>query len=149
MDAEARTADSDPQAILTDTASWTNLNTFSGRGGKLIFFHGVSDAWFSALDTVGYYEKVGRDNGGPGKVREWSRLFLVPAWDTAAAARVRWTHLNAVGGCGMVEKGTAPDSIKATSRALPGRSRPLCPHPQHAHYKGHGDPQDAASFECR
>ncbi|MDM7995516.1 MAG: tannase/feruloyl esterase family alpha/beta hydrolase [Acidobacteriota bacterium] len=150
VDAEARTADSDPQAILTDTASWTNLNTFSGRGGKLIFFHGVSDAWFSALDTVGYYEKVGRDNGGPEKVREWSRLFLVPGMGHCSGgegALDTFDMLSAV--VEWVEKGTAPDSIKATSRALPGRSRPLCPHPQHAHYKGHGDPQDAASFECR
>jgi len=26
---------------------------------------------------------------------------------------------------------------------------PLCPYPQHAHYKGAGNPEDAASFECR
>ena len=27
-------------------------------------------------------------------------------------------------------------------------SRPLCPYPQLARYKGTGDPNDAASFEC-
>jgi feruloyl esterase len=48
-----------------------------------------------------------------------------------------------------VEKGTAPASVVATGRALPGRSRPLCAYPQHAHYKGQGDPQDAKNFECR
>ena len=31
----------------------------------------------------------------------------------------------------------------------PGRSRPLCAYPQHAHYKGTGDPQDTRNFECR
>ena len=31
----------------------------------------------------------------------------------------------------------------------PGRSRPLCPYPQHAHYKGSGNPDLAESFECR
>ncbi len=41
---------SDP---LVEPAS-TNLSTFSLNGGKLIFFHGVSDPWFSALDTLGY-----------------------------------------------------------------------------------------------
>jgi len=30
-----------------------------------------------------------------------------------------------------------------------GRSRPLCPYPSHAQYKGTGDVEDAASFECR
>jgi feruloyl esterase len=48
-----------------------------------------------------------------------------------------------------VEKGTAPSSIVSTGSAFPGRSRPLCPAPLHAHYKGSGDPQDAANFECR
>jgi feruloyl esterase len=27
-------------------------------------------------------------------------------------------------------------------------TRPLCPHPQVARYKGRGDTNDAASFEC-
>ena len=57
---------------------WTNLSTFSGIGGKLIFYHGISDPWFSALDTVDYYSRLVRDNGGAEKVSEWCRLFLVP-----------------------------------------------------------------------
>jgi len=40
----------DQAEALTATSRWTNLNTFSSHGGKLIFFHGVSDPWFSALD---------------------------------------------------------------------------------------------------
>jgi len=48
-----------------------------------------------------------------------------------------------------VEKGTAPDSVPATGMFFPGRSRPLCAYPNYAHYKGQGDPQDAANFECR
>jgi feruloyl esterase len=37
---------------LGNTADWTNLSSFSGHGGKLLFYHGVSDPWFSSLDTV-------------------------------------------------------------------------------------------------
>jgi feruloyl esterase len=48
-----------------------------------------------------------------------------------------------------VEKGKAPTSVIATGKAFPGRSRPLCPYPKHAHYKGHGDTEDANNFECR
>ena len=140
----------DPGESLTATSRWTQLNTFSGRGGKLIFYHGISDPWFSALDTVDYYERLQKANGGPEQVRNWSRLFLSPgvghcqggpaALDTvdALSAVVDW-----------VEKGVAPESMPATGRAFPGRSRPLCAYPQHAHYKGQGNPEDAASFECR
>ncbi len=35
-----------------------------------------------------------------------------------------------------VEKGAAPDRVIATGRDFPGRSRPLCPYPQHAEYYG-------------
>ena len=37
----------------------------------------------------------------------------------------------------------------ATGAAFPGRSRPLCAYPLHAHYKGQGNPEDASNFECR
>jgi hypothetical protein len=48
-----------------------------------------------------------------------------------------------------VENDKAPDSITARGNAFPGRSRPLCPYPQYAHYKGTGDPEDTQNFECR
>jgi feruloyl esterase len=48
-----------------------------------------------------------------------------------------------------VEKGTAPESVVATGEAFPGRSRPLCAYPKHAHYTGSGDPEDARNFVCR
>jgi hypothetical protein len=47
----------------------TNLNTFSGHGGKLIFWHGLSDPSFSPLDTVDYYERMTKGNGGSERVQ--------------------------------------------------------------------------------
>jgi hypothetical protein len=149
IDAEARVANAAMQQ-LTDTATWTNLSTFAGRGGKVLFFHGVSDPWFSAMDTVEYYERVGADNGGAEAVRGWSRLFLVPAMGHCGGgqgALDRFDLLTPL--VDWVEKGAAPDAVTATGRGAPGRSRPLCAYPQHAHYKGAGDPESAASFECR
>jgi feruloyl esterase len=51
-----------------------------------------------------------------------------------------------------VEQGTAPDRLVA-SGASPLDStqtltRPLCPYPQQARYKGSGDANDEANFEC-
>jgi hypothetical protein len=47
-----------------------------------------------------------------------------------------------------VEEGTAPDSVVAKGKDFPGRTRPLCPYPKYARYKGAGDTEDASSFEC-
>jgi feruloyl esterase len=48
-----------------------------------------------------------------------------------------------------VEKGAVPESVTARGNAFPGRSRPLCPYPKHAQYKGQGNTEDASNFECR
>jgi hypothetical protein len=150
VDARAEQAAANPQMILTATSSWTNLNTFSARGGKLLFYHGVSDPWFSALDTLDYYERMTKANGGPATVRGWSRLFLAPGMGHCGggpAALDTFDMLDAM--VAWVEQGQAPSSIAATGRALGERSRPLCPYPQYAHYKGTGNPDDAEAFECR
>ena len=136
---------SDP---LVEPAS-TNLSTFSGNGGKLIFFHGDSDPWFSPLDTLGYYKSLAATNGGAEKVAEWSRIFLVPgmAHCGGGPGLDHFDMLSAV--VNWVEKGTAPESVVATGQAFPGRSRPLCAYPKHAQYSGSGDTQDARNFQCR
>jgi len=136
---------SDP---LVEPAS-TNLTTFSGNGGKLIFFHGDSDPWFSALDTLGYYQSLAETNDGAEKVSEWSRIFLVPgmAHCGGGPSLDHFDMLTAV--VDWVEKGTAPDAVIATGKAFPGRSRPLCAYPKHAQYTGSGDTQDARNFRCQ
>jgi feruloyl esterase len=149
VDAEARAA-ATATAAVGDTSEWTNLGSYSSRGGKLIFFHGVSDPWFSANDTARYYERVTADNGGADAVQRWSRLFLVPGMGHCgggAMALDRFDLLSAI--VDWTENGKAPDSVTATGPAFPQRSRPLCPYPKHAAYKGSGDTQSAASFECR
>ena len=53
---------------------------------------------------------------------------------------------------GWVENGLAPASMLGTAPAAtpwPGRTRPLCPYPEYAHYKGSGDINVADNFECR
>ena len=126
------------------------MSTFSGHGGKLLFYHGVSDPWFSAIDTVDYYQKMSADNGGADQVAGWSRLFLVPGMGHCQGGQATLDGFDLLGAVvDWVEKGTAPDLVTATGRSFPGRSRPLCPYPQHTHYKGAGDIEDAKNFECR
>jgi feruloyl esterase len=149
VDEEALIA-ADPIAAVGDSAHWTQINTFFQHGGKLIFYHGMSDPWFSAKDTIRYYMKMTADNGGAEVVAKSSRLFLVPGMGHCGGGGPTLDDFDMLSSLeGWVEKGTPPDAVVATGRAIPGRSRPLCAFPKHAQYKGTGDSESAASFECR
>ena len=142
---------SDGMERATNTANWTNLSTFFGHGGKLLFYHGWSDPWFSPLDTLDYYQRLAKASGGLDQLREnSSRFFVVPGMghcSSGPATLDRFDMLGAV--VDWVEQGKAPDAVIATGKAFPNRSRPLCAYPQYAKYKGQGNPEDAANFECR
>lgn len=49
------------------------------------------------------------------------------------------------------DKGSAPDSILGSGNNAAGNpmTRPICPFPQLATYKGSGDVNKAANFACR
>jgi len=127
----------------------TNLTTFALNGGKLIFYHGDSDPWFSPLDTFDYYKDMAATNGGLDAVLKWSQFYFVPGMSHCGGGQSldQFDLLTPL--TNWVEKGIAPQSVIATGRAFPGRSRPLCPYPMHAQYKGQGNTEDASSFECR
>ena len=147
VDAEASVAH-DARSMAGDSNAWTNLSGFVAHGGKLIFYHGVSDPWFSARDTVDYYERLAQDNKS-GNLQGWSRLFLVPGMGHCGGGAATLDQFDMVDAIvNWVEKGQAPEKVIATGRAFPGRSRPLCPYPQHAQYSGSGDTESAASFRC-
>jgi feruloyl esterase len=133
---------------LVDSVS-TNLTTFSAHAGKLIFYHGDSDPWFSPLDTFDYYKDMAAANGGLPRVLTWSQFYFVPGMGHCGGGPGldQFDFLGAI--TGWVEKGTLPSSVIATGKAFPGRSRPLCAYPKHAQYKGAGDTENANNFECR
>lgn len=135
---------------LIDTADWTNLSVFFGHGGKILFYHGLSDPWFSALRTLKYYQSLAAANGGAEAVRTSSRLFLVPGMGHCGGGPVTLDRFDLLGAVvDWTEKGKAPEQVVATGTSLPGQSRPLCAWPAHAQYGGTGDPGRAASYICR
>ncbi len=145
LDAQAHMLRQNAVQRLTDTNYWTNLNTYLDKGSKILFYHGVSDPWFSAWATWDYYERAGETNGAA-----WydaSRFYMVPGMGHCGGGNaldnfdllgplVEWT-----------EKGEAPDSIVATrANGKPG-AQPLCNYPAYPRYTG-GDVNSASSYAC-
>ena len=127
-----------------------NLKAFFGHGGKLLHYHGWSDPQISPGSSVSYYKSVLDAMGGSG-VTDSYRLFMVPGMAHCGGGEgpnvfdmlpvlEQW-----------VQKGKAPEQIIA-SRVRDGkvdRTRPLCPYPQVAQYKGTGSTDAAANFVCK
>lgn len=138
----------DAHSWIFNTADDVDLTGFRARNGKLLFAHGLADPIFSPDEMVDYYQRLSARHGAA--TSDFSRLFLIPgmAHCQGGAATDSWDGLGAL--VDWVEKGQAPQRIVATGTTVfPGRSRPLCPWPQYAHYNGSGNPEDAASFSCR
>ena len=132
-----------------NTSEFVQLDVFRQHGGKLIFYHGVSDPWFSSEDTVRYYQTLGSANGGADDVNRWSRLFLSPGVGHCAGGTQGLDQVDLLDAIvKWVEHDQAPDRLTATGDAFPGRARPLCAYPAYAQYQS-GDTDAAASFSCQ
>ena len=143
-----------------------NLKAFKSRGGKLILYHGWSDAALPPVNTINYFQSV-VSKLGQRDASSFIRLFMVPGMQhcgggpgpntfgaTVTSSQSDAQHDMSVALERWVEGGVAPDQIIAAKRTsadpkVPAvRTRPLCPYPQVARYKGSGSTDDAASFVC-
>jgi Tannase and feruloyl esterase len=136
---------------VMDTAN-ADLSDFSKHGGKTIIWHGVADDIIPAAGSVHYVEAI-RHSLGTGETDGFLRLYLAPG----------------VGRCGFggdgplpvelmkplmewVEQGRAPAAVRGEHWDEVGRvtrTRPLCPDPQRALYRGRGSVDNAANFSCQ
>ena len=138
----------DATGRLTDTAYWTNLSTFLDHGGKMLFFHGVSDPWFSAFDTWDWFQRAGQTNG-----ERWddaARFYMVPGMMHCQGGD-SYEQFDLLGPLvEWVEEGKAPASIPASRGPASNddSQMKLCPHPQYAHFDG-GPEGVASSYSCR
>ena len=127
-----------------------HIEKFLAHGGKLLIYHGWADQNVSPYNTVQYFESV-KETLGPDKTADGVRLFMVPGMAHCRGGEGP-NEFDKIGTLeSWVEDGQAPASIVASHRTdgKVDRTRPLCPYPQMAVYKGDGSIDDASNFVCK
>ena len=149
-----------------------DLGAFKRHGGKLLMYHGYADPFVTPLGSLDYYTAmIGANGHGPGSVREtqsFARLFMAPGV-THCGGGPGANVFNGPDNLGgpedsdhdvflalrqWVEEGIAPKRIIGTKYIgdKPANgvafTRPMCPYPQRAQYRGSGATTDAANFVC-
>jgi Tannase and feruloyl esterase len=148
----------DPQVATPLAARWGELSKmidqspdisgFVNRGGKLLLAHGVHDVLVSSRATADYYTRLVSRFGQTG-VDNFARYYEVPGLGHAVSSQFNgtWDSLTALEQ--WTDKGTAPVAqVTRDTVGVPGRTRPLCDYPKWPQYKGAGDVNLAASYNC-
>jgi feruloyl esterase len=113
-------------------------------------YHGWGDQNISPRSSVNYYERLVNTLGKP-QVNDSVRLYMVPGMGHCSggegpdqfdmlAPLEQWR-----------EQGSAPVEVIA-SKITNGKvafTRPLCPYPQGARYRGTGSTDQAENFVCQ
>ena len=127
-----------------------NLAAFAKRGGKLLLYHGWADQQVAPGSTVDFYKQAVEQSGDSSGASNWIRLFMVPGMGHCSGGEGPDTFDKMTVIEQWVEQGKAPDTIIAShqTEGKADRSRPLCPYPQIARYKGSGSIDEASNFSC-
>ena len=126
-----------------------DLAAFKNHGGKLLLYHGWNDTAISPENTVNYYESLLKKMGG--KQDDFVRLYMAPGMQHCGggpgpnqinymAIMERWRENN--------QTPASIEAVHVTNNRV-DITRPLCPYPQVATYKGTGSPSDASNFVCK
>jgi len=140
-----------------------NLKPFEQHGGKLIIFHGENDG---PAPTINYYESILRTFGAE-RTSKFVQLYVVPGMGHCGGGEIAGDfgqrlnphddpqHSILMALEKWVEQGIAPQNIIATkynTDEVPEsgiiQTRPLCPFPSMATYRGSGILTDAANYSC-
>lgn len=138
----------------------TDMSALGRRGGKIMVYHGVSDPIFSVDDSEAWYKGLLLQSRGAAAA--YARFYRIPGMGhcSGGPATDQFDALSKL--VDWVERGAEPGQIVASARGTgnaggvnadvpadwsAGRTRPLCPYPLVARYRG-GDMESAASFRC-
>jgi hypothetical protein len=131
------------------------LGPFKARGGKMIHYHGWADTALTPLMSINYYEDVLKLMGEK-ETKSFYKLYMLPGI----------FHCGGGAGCydrsdvniwfdkvvDWVEKGVEPQAIVGSRKDASGkviRTRPFCPYPEVARYRGTGSIDAAENFTCK
>ncbi|WP_186099898.1 tannase/feruloyl esterase family alpha/beta hydrolase [Burkholderia gladioli] len=156
-------------AMLTPKINSTNpdLSAFAARGGKLIMTQGWVDSLNAQTLPIEYFEQVAARQGGIDATTPFFRVVMVPGMDHCGGG----PGANTIGGAvpplrgdasrdvvaglrAWVEGGVAPDGFVATKYVDDNPAsgvafeRPVCVYPAYPRYRGTGDRNAAASYQC-
>lgn len=131
-----------------------NIERFRNRGGKIIWYHGISDPGPPSFLTKTYYDALAKKSGGLEGANKFSRLYLIPNMGHCGGgpATDQFDMLTPL--VNWVENGVAPQEINASgtnfTSAPTTRSRPLCPYPSEVRYIGNtaAGLSDASNYQC-
>jgi hypothetical protein len=164
-DRDVKIADERMARFLNSTEP--DLSAFQKRDGKLILYHGWSDAAIPAVNTINYYESVISKMGASAS-SAFVRLYMVPGMEHCGGGagpnsfgqglKSNGDRFHSIDAAleAWVEQGIAPDRIIATkyetntdAKSAIVRTRPLCVWPEIAKYKGSGSQDEEANFVCQ
>lgn len=138
-----------------------DMSALRDSGGKIMVYHGVSDAIFSVQDTEAWYQALNAKNNG--HASDFAQFYPVPGMGHCRGGQATDQFDMLTPLVAWVEKGEKPTQVIATARGEgnPGgvneelpvswsatRTRPLCPYPSVATYDGKGNVESAKSFAC-
>jgi feruloyl esterase len=140
-----------------------DLSAFRARGGKLLIYHGWADEQVTPFASLDFYSQILAQQG-QAATDAFFRMFMMPGIahcsggpgagniGGATPALSRDPDHDVVSALdAWVLRHQAPHILIAAhldENKKTDRTRPLCPFPQEARYKGTGDSNAAANFIC-
>lgn len=128
-----------------------DLSAFAQRGGKLLTYHGWADPNIASEASVNFYKATTAATKPPASSPDWVRLFMVPGMGHCSGGEGPDSFDMLTPLDRWVERNEVPARIIASRirNGVVDMTRPLCPYPQSAHYRGSGNTNEETNFLCR